>query len=397
MDVSLFINIMRDPAGVPFYPVVFQGLYILTWALHAAFVFLAIGSMGLSIYGGLQKESTHWKKLTKHLLMVGKISVSILIVLGVAPLLFSQTIYDAGWYVTNALSGAWVFIFIYALVFAYMMYYWYQAAAKKESSSSTLIGTISFIVLVFCGVLMHNFAVGSISPEKWMDWYAPNGVVDNSGWNFHVENARLLFMGVMTLPMLGIFMQAYSKFLSTRKDFTIEYLDFVANLGTKLSLVGTLLSMLLFAVWMNEAGKLTHPLALLSIGAMAYMLWMSQKNTNAYLSMSMLVVVVLLVSGVRELIRFNIMQNVGYDLYGYPTHIDWESTILFILTFGVLGLTGFAFIIAMAWKVGKTEGVFDGQKDPLVSKLASASLYLFSAWIVVFFGYGMIILFKNSL
>lgn len=398
MDISLVINEMRDAAGLPFYPVVFQGLYILTWALHALFVFLAIGSMGVSIYGGFrQKNSLEWKRLTSHLLMTGKVSVSFLIVLGVAPLLFTQTIYDAGWYVTNALSGAWVFTFIYALVFGYMMFYWYQASNKKGGASSSIIGIISFVVLVFCGVLMHNFANESISPDKWMSWYAPNGDVNNSGWNFHIDMVRLLFMGAMTLPAVGIFMQAYGKFLSTRKDFTVEYLDFVTQIGKKIALFGGLLSLVLFMLWMYKAGYAFHILTALTFLLFVVTLYMSMKNSNAYLTTALLLITVLAVSGVRELIRFNIMDGIGYDLYGYPLNIDWSSTILFILTFGVLGLTGFAFIIAMAWKVGKSEGVFDGQKDPLVSKLASYSLWLFVIWLVVFFAWGMIALFKNSM
>ncbi len=36
----------------------------------------------------------HWKILTPHLIQTGKLSISILIVLGVAPLLFTQVIYD---------------------------------------------------------------------------------------------------------------------------------------------------------------------------------------------------------------------------------------------------------------------------------------------------------------
>jgi len=398
MDVSLFINEMRDPAGVPFYPVVFQGLYVLTWALHALFVYLAIGAMGVSIYGGLkQKGDAQWKQITSHLLMTGKIAVSVLIVLGVAPLLFSQTIYDAGWYVTNALSGAWVFTFIYALVFGYMMYYWYQAANKKGATSSTLIGVISFVFLVFCGVLMHNFSYESISPDKWMEWYAPDGVVDNSGWNFHVDTVRLLFMGAMTLPVVGVFMQVYAKFLSSRSDFSAEYLSFVAVVGKKIALIGFSVATLLFMAWMYKAGYVVHPLTVGAVVLYILSAYVSIGDKNAYVTATLLVVAILVVSAIRELIRYDIMSKVGYDLYGYPLNIDWSSTVLFILTFGVLGLTGFAFILAMAWKVGKSEGVFDGQKDVLVSKLANYSLMLFSAWIVAFFGWGMITLFKNTL
>ena len=78
MDAAT-LNLLRDPAGVPFYPVVFQALYVLTFALHAAFVLLALGSMGLSLVGvGKQKRSENWKILTPHLIQTGKISMETL-------------------------------------------------------------------------------------------------------------------------------------------------------------------------------------------------------------------------------------------------------------------------------------------------------------------------------
>ena len=106
MDIGLVLNTLRDPAGVPFYPIVFQALYILTWALHIAFVLLALGSIPLALIGSAKKAiDENWKKLSSHMTQVAKISVSLLIVLGVAPLLFTQVIYDANWYVTNPISG----------------------------------------------------------------------------------------------------------------------------------------------------------------------------------------------------------------------------------------------------------------------------------------------------
>ena len=398
MEISTFVNVMRDSAGIPFYPVVFQGLYVLTWALHAAFVLLALGSMGLSIYGSTQQKShPYWKILTPHLIMTGKISVSVLIVLGVAPLLFTQVIYDSGWYVANTLSGAWVFIFIYALVIGYMMYYWYQSANKKGSSGSTLIGIISFAILVFCGVLMHNFAVEAISPTKWMDWYAPNGVVDNAGWNMHLDLIRLGFMVSLMIPVTGIFMQNYSRFLSTREDFEPNYLEFVKSLGTKMAVIGLVISAALFAAWMLKENLLFHPLSLATVASVVVLLVLAMGNKNSYVTTGILVIVALLISGVRELIRYNVMSGIGYDLYGYPMNLEWETIIMFLLTFVILGFTGIAFILTMAWKVGKTEGVYTATEGSAVSRLANASLALFVLWIIVYFGWGMVALFKNTI
>jgi hypothetical protein len=397
MDATL-INLMKDPAGVPFFPVVFQGLYILTWALHAAFVLLALGAFGLSLYGTTkQKTDSNWKIFNPHLIMTGKFSVSMLILLGIAPLLFTQVIYDSGWYVANTLSGAWVFIFIYSLIIGYMMFYWYAAANKKGKSGNTIIGLISFAILVFCGILMHNFAVESISPTKWMEWYAPNGVINNSGLNFHIDIIRLAFMVSLTIPVVGIFMQNYSDFLSTRKDFTSEYLGFVKNLGTKLAVVGLLISAVLFVVWMLKEDLLLHPVVLATIASVVILLLLAMRNKNSYVTTGILVVVALFISGVRELVRYKIMTGLGYDLYGYHMNLEVETITMFLLTFVILGFTGVAFILTMAWKVGKREGVFDASKDVAVTKLANATLAIFILWTAVYFAWGIVTLFKNTL
>jgi hypothetical protein len=396
MDATI-LNTLRDPAGVPFYPFVFQALYVLTWALHAAFVFLAIGSMGLSLVGsGKQKTDANWKTLTAHMIQTGKVSVSLLIVLGVAPLLFTQVIYDPNWYVTNALSGVWVFTFIYTLVLGYTIFYWYYYANKKGASHSRALGFISFALLLFAGVLMHVFAVESIQPQKWMQWYAPNGVVDTSGLNFHLEPVRLLFMLSLSAPVVGIFLQNYSNFLSTRSDFTPEYIAFARRLGTKIATFGLLASAVLFVVWMFKTGLLLSPLALAIVAVVLVLLFMVNSVEKSYLTTAVLVVAALLISGMREWIRFRLMSGLGYNIYSYPMHIDWPSVSMFLLTFVFLGFTGVTFIATMAWKVGKTEGIFDAGKSAVVTRLANSTLAILILWCMVYFGWGMFTLFQYS-
>ncbi len=398
MDASALLA-LRDPAGVPFYPIVFQGLYVLTWALHAAFVLLALGSMGLSLYGTLkQKSDSSWKILTPHLIQTGKISVSILIVLGVAPLLFTQVIYDPNWYVANTLSGMWVFIFIYTLVVGYILYYWYYYANKAKEGKGKLVGVISFFILVFAGLLMHNFAVTSIMPNDWMNMYAPNGVVDTSGWTLNIKLLRLLFFVSLSVPVVGIFLQNYSRFLSTRNDFEDNFIKYTASLGTKLALVGLLVSAVFFVLWMISIGYLMHPLSISIIVGVIALLLISYSNSNSYVTTGILVVVALLISAMRELIRFDIMNNLGYNIYDYPVNLEIPTIVMFLLTFLIMGGIGVAYLLTIAWKVGKSEEpVFDGSKDKVVTRLGNYTIIIMVTWMAVYFAWGMFILFKNIL
>lgn len=397
MDASTLLA-LRDPAGIPFYPVVFQALYILTWALHAAFVFLSLGAMGVSIYGTFkQKTDENWKILTPHLIQTGKISVSILIVLGVAPLLFTQVIYDPNWYVANTLSGMWIFSFIYILILGYIMYYWYYFANKKTVGGGKLIGIISFSVLIVCGVLMHSFAVTSIMPNDWMNMYAPNGVIDNSGWTFNIKTVRLIFLLSLSIPIVGIFLQNYSRFLSTREDFNKDFIEYTAKIGKRISVVGLLISAVLFVAWMVQLGYLIHPVSISIIAGVLILLYMVYQNNNSYITTLVLLLVALLISTLREVIRYDIMSKLGYNVYDYTVNLEIPSLVMFLLTFLILGGFGVAWLLTMAWKVGKTQGVFDGSKDVAVTKLGNYTLGIMIIWMVVYFAWGMTILFNNIL
>jgi len=397
MDASTLLA-LRDPAGIPFYPVVFQALYILTWALHAAFVFLSLGAMGLSIYGTFkQKTDENWKILTPHLIQTGKISVSILIVLGVAPLLFTQVIYDPNWYVANTLSGMWIFSFIYILILGYIMYYWYYFANKKTVGGGKLIGIISFSVLIVCGVLMHSFAVTSIMPNDWMNMYAPNGVIDNSGWTFNIKTVRLIFLLSLSIPIVGIFLQNYSRFLSTREDFNKDFIEYTAKIGTRIAIFGLLLSAVMFVAWMVQLGYLIHPVSISIIVGVLILLYMVYQNNNSYITTVVLLLVALLISTLREVIRYDIMSKLGYNVYDYPVNMEIPSLVMFLLTFLILGGFGVAWLLTMAWKVGKTQGIFDGSKDVAVTKLGNYTLGIMVIWMVVYFAWGMTILFNNIL
>lgn len=397
MDAEI-LNLLRDPAGLPFYPVVFQGLYILTWAFHALFVFLALGSMGLSIFGGFkQKSDNNWKILTSHMLQTGKISVSLLIVLGVAPLLFTQVIYDPNWYTVNTISGLWVVIFIYTLLVGYSMYYWYYYANKKQSSSSSIIGTISFLLLVFCGLIMHVFSVQVIQPEKWMQWYAPNGVVDTSGTTFNPETIRFLFIIFLSVPVVGLFLQNYGDFLKTNEKFDEKFISFARNIGTKIAIFGLVLSLALFAFWAYKINKLSDIYSIIIYISFIVLILFAKNLKNSYLTTAALIVVILLISGFREYIRYNLMFDIGYDIYNYPLNIEWSSITMFVLTFVSLGGVGVSFIAKMAWKVGKSKGVLDASKDRTITIMANMLLWILSVWCIVYFAWGFFTLFKNSL
>lgn len=126
-------------------------------------------------------------------------------------------------------------------------------------------------------------------------------------------------------------------------------------------------------------------------------LLLTKNIKNSYISSALFIILLLIISGFREYIKFNIMNNIGYNIYDYPLNIEWTSISMFILTFVSLGGIGVTFICTMAWKVGKNNGYFDATKDKTVTLLANSVLWILSIWCIVYFAWGFFILFKNSL
>lgn len=113
---------LRDQAGVPAHPLIFLVLGVLTFALHIVTVQVMLGASALTLRGAISTDAS-WRRLAAAMLTTAKIAVSVAIVLGVAPLLFVQVIYDPFWYTSNVLSAWWVIGFIGLLIVGYIAMY----------------------------------------------------------------------------------------------------------------------------------------------------------------------------------------------------------------------------------------------------------------------------------
>jgi hypothetical protein len=250
---------LRDVAGVPSHPVIFLVLHVLTFALHMGAVHIALGSSGLTIWGALSSDPRR-RRLAQSMLPVSKFMISLAVFLGVAPLLFVQVIYDPFWYTSNVLSAWWVIGFIGILTVAALLNMFFvvknhHIATQKAVCPGAAI--LSLVLLLSVGFIMHTLTNQMLSPEKWMEWYAPNGVVDTSGRSLHdFSLPRYLFHISLSIPVTGALLVAYGRYLRPRladesHQISSEYLAWAGGVGQKLILVGGLVSVAMGAWWMS--------------------------------------------------------------------------------------------------------------------------------------------------
>lgn len=404
MDIGTVMNTMRDPAGVPAHPVLFQGLMIVTWVLHIAFVHLTLGAASLAIYGFHRRgRGPYWERLSMAMTKVAKVGVSLLVVLGVAPLLFTQVIYDPQWYASNVLSGRWAIAFIFTLILGYCS--WFAFYYANHEGAKRHIGIFAWIALaLFCldGLIMHALSYQALLPGQWMNWYAPGGVVDTSGSALHaIQWPRYLFIMSLSVPAVGVFLIAYAHYFATRGDREPDYRLFARTLGQRLAVWGFVFSLIPLLVWQfvhpSDSGLVAHPVGWLLVSALVGMaVWMQRlkAQTHGYLPVVGGFGVLAVLALWREIVRIAYLKPFGYDITTYRVHIDWPSTLLFFSTFiGVGGLVG-GFYLTLLYRSGRVQGLYTAERS--VARLGTGAVAILGLWIAVFFAYGIVIWVRNS-
>jgi hypothetical protein len=402
--VSTMLHALQDPAGIPSPPWIFQSLLVLTWAFHIAFVNLALGTALIGIIGFAKRHQPAWARMSVAMTGVAKIAVSLAIVLGVAPLLFTQTIYDPQWYTSNVLSAFWVIFFIFSLGIAYTMWFVFYFKNHDVSHSAALPdstiwwATGALVILLFDGFIMHVLSYQSLLPAKWLSWYAPHGVPDMSGTGIHAfELSRFTFFIMMSLTMSGVFLLGYARYFRTRADIPTHYLDLAHRIGVNTALWGVGLQLASGLLWALDLPAFmqvfTQPLFWLTViillGIALYARFMPTRATafQAYAAMGLYAVLALLVSLDREALRMAYMAPFHYDVGAYKVNESWPSFGLFLSTFVGVGGSLVAFYATMLWKAGKVKGVYTA--DRTVSRLGDVAVWINVTWLAVFFATGI--------
>ena len=393
---------LRDQAGVPSHPLVFLVLGVLTFALHIAAVQVMLGAASLTLRGAFS-ASTHWRRLASAMLVTAKIAVSVAIVIGVAPLLFVQVVYDPFWYTSNVLSAWWVIGFIVLLIAGYIamyIFYWKNHDIVADGGRGGIWMLLSLALLLAVGFIVHSLTNQMLFPEQWMAWYAPEGVVNPDGHSLHYWNLpRFLFFIALSAPVTGAWLYGYRRYLQGANEADSAYLGWVRGLAQRLMLVGGVVSVLIGAVWMitlpekmawfaTSVWMLMALVALLAVVALPLVLRdRIDRGVWGYGIFGAGAVGLIVVGAAREMLRFvTLLGSHGYDAMDYRINMDWYSTSLFFVTFGVVGGATLAYLLTVAWQAGQSKGLYT--PSPAVTRIGQWSVGLLVAWTVLYFAVG---------
>lgn len=403
MEVNAMINMLQDPMGIPFYPILFQVLMILTFSLHIMFVNFVIGTSFLSVYGYLN-GGEYWKRLSKSMVRAATSSISMAILLGVAPLLFIQVVYDVFWYASNMLSAGWVISFVFILMTAYSFIYVFYLKRDSKGNSFAIFGIIAFVLFISAGVIMHALGYQLLQPEKWLDWYVKGNTVDTSGVSLHAfQLSRFLHFIVPSFAMAGILLILYAWYFKDRNDKDKEYLQWIGKMGANMAFVFTAIQAVAGFWWLlslpSEFRFFLDPFFLISAGlgiVLLVYLYSARKDPVRYAVPCILLafLTILGMSYARESLRMKYLGRFDYSIFNYKLNLDYGSTLLFLFTF-VVGLVIAGYLLAVAYKSGKAAGEY--VSTPSMNRWGKVSIGLLLIWIAIVVVLGVVISVKNYL
>ncbi len=404
MDTGLMLKSLQDPMGIPFYPIVFQILLVLTFALHILFVNFTLGTSFFALYGRL-KGTGYWKQLSGPLARASTANISTAMLVGVAPLLFVQVVYDPFWYASNVLSASWVIGFILIVMAAYgSLYLFYLRGRSDRGKGHAFFGVVAVALFLLAGVIMHVLGYQLLQPEKWYQWYVSGNSVDTSGTSLHAfQLPRFLHFIIPTFAMVGIFMMLYGWYFSKREGTDAQYLGWVAKTGANLAFLFTAVQAGVGIWWLlslpDEFAFLKNPFFLAAAGLGVGLLVLLHFATKDPLKFAVpaglwAFLTIFGMSLAREVLRMHYVGRFGYSIFQYKLNIDWGSTLLFIATF-LMGLFIISYLLSVAYKSGRVSGQYVASAS--MHRFGNISITLMLAWILVVAGLGIVISVKNFL
>jgi hypothetical protein len=398
MNIGIYLNAMRDPAGLPSPAIIFDFFLVLTFALHILLVNLVIGSALLILYGRFS-SNPNAKLLSQSLSRLLVNSLSWAIVLGVAPLLFVQVIYDPFWYIANTISAWWALGFLAFIALAFILAYVFYLGGGYEGKSTPLWIILSLAFLFLAGIVMHSLAVAQLVPEKWASFVVKDSKYLSSGSSLHAfELFRFLHFMVPALAVIGVWLIFYGNYFKSSGKYSEEYLNWVKQFGAKLALYFSLIQAVVGFIWLitipSEFKFYTNPffiLALISALIFLALLFKAQSSSSQYAKpiAGLLILTVLLMSAAREALRMAYFAKAGYSMANYPVNPSYGSLLLFLATF-VMGVIVLLYTAIVVYRSGK------GIKEVGYEGLGKVSVYLMWAWIVVMVVIGVVIAVKNG-
>lgn len=345
------LSLVPIPDPIPVSWIWFEGLNILTFAIHIALANILVGGGLLTLYLRLRNgENATISPVTDRLPTMFALTVNF----GVAPLLFLQVLYGHFFYVSATLSAAWWLSIIALLILGYYAFYinqHRQKALPPKGTSFLGAGTVMTLLVAF---ILTSVMTMMASPDVWQEYFNnPHGTILNLLEPVFLP--RFLHFLMASFALGGLFMALLARFGRGTQEGLKIGMDTFAG--------ATILQMAAGVWWFLALDKPVQLFFMNSIPAMGVLL-LAVALTLPALSAGLAkkpvaaacwtMATILAMSGVRAITR-----NVDLAPYFSPTDLnvtgEVSPLILFLVSL-IIGLVVLAYMLRIGFKTQGEEG-----------------------------------------
>lgn len=210
-----------DPIALPAPVELLTPLLVLTFTLHILAMNVTLGGTLIAAASdllGRRNGNGHYRRLAKHLMAMMPVTLAATITLGVAPLLFIQTLYGQLFY-TSSILMAWPwFAVVPLLIVAYYGIYLYALQGERLGEARIWVSVGSALLLIVVAFLYVNNLTLMLTPDRWQDIYASHsyGIFLNGAEGTLVPR---FFHFLLAAPAVaGAFLIAYAAFMRNKTE-----------------------------------------------------------------------------------------------------------------------------------------------------------------------------------
>ncbi|SKA91763.1 hypothetical protein SAMN02745704_02367 [Paucidesulfovibrio gracilis DSM 16080] len=347
MDPAQLIPVV-DPIPIP--GPWFDVLLVVTFVAHILFMNVVVGGAVISLVGHARNTEPLSRSLSKKLPTILALTIN----MGVAPLLFLQTVYGQFDYTSSVLMAGYWLAVIGLLLAAYYGLYIYNLKFDGLGGLRTPLLLLTLGMMLWIGFMFSNNVTLMLRPEKWFDYFKTGGAgflnLDDP-----VLYPRYLHFMVASLAVGGLFVALRAHFKKDAERLKTGMLWFMRATVVNLA-VGVWFLMALpgeiMMLFMGGDALATGVLALGILGAAA-LVW-TGLTRRPVLAAVLTVVTVLLMAVARHIVRTAYLAP-WFDSSQLPITGEY-STLLLFLFFLAVGLPCVVWMVRIYVKPANIEG-----------------------------------------
>ena len=209
-----------DALPLPAAPLLLELLLHLTFFLHLLAMNAMLGGLLLTFYGRLRGRdaSDPWTALADSIAKLSPSLVAATVTLGVAPLLFLQTLYGQFFFTSSILMAWGWFSVVVVVIFAYYGTYIQSFRGRNLGATQLPLLGVTLLLFLWVSFMLTNNNTLMLNAPRWADMY----FADAGGRHLNLGDGQLLprwlHMVLGALAISGLMLAWWGKARLSRSD-----------------------------------------------------------------------------------------------------------------------------------------------------------------------------------